>query len=136
MVLNVVRPVQGNSMFELKKMRRLITKARHFYHSTIGPGSLLVTSQKHAMLHCDDAEQPEDGTMKAMVTIALCVALSIANARLIVAGDESQAGPFPSTQSAPDAVSELHFVSVLTPHGERLKVDPSRPPGYFKQFQR
>ena len=63
--------------------------------------------------------------MKILAAIAVCFALSPAYARF-AAGEQAQAGSSASTQSLPPSGDELHFVSVLTCHGEIVAVDPAK----------
>jgi hypothetical protein len=64
--------------------------------------------------------------MKILATIAVCIALSLAYVGTRAAGEQTQAGASASTQPAPARGDELHFVSVLTFHGEIVAVDPAR----------
>ena len=64
--------------------------------------------------------------MKILTGIAVCVALSFAYARPAAAGEQPQAGSSASTKSSPTPGDQLHFVSVLTFHGEIVIVDPAK----------
>jgi len=64
--------------------------------------------------------------MKILAAIAICFALSAACARLAAAGEGVQTSSSASTESLPTPGDELHFVSVLTVHGEIEVVDPAK----------
>ena len=64
--------------------------------------------------------------MKILAAIAVCFAVSAACARFAAAGEQAQAGSSADTQPLPTAGDELHFVSVLTFHGEIVAVEPAK----------
>jgi hypothetical protein len=64
--------------------------------------------------------------MKILAAIAVCFALSLACARFAAAGEQGQAGSSASTQPLPTPGDELHFVSVLSFHGEIVAVQPAK----------
>jgi hypothetical protein len=63
--------------------------------------------------------------MRYFTVIAACIALNIIHTRLVAAGGESPAAPATAIQDS-TASDELHFVSVLTFHGELVAVDPAK----------
>lgn len=63
--------------------------------------------------------------MKTLAAIAVCFALSAAYAPFATSG-EQQTASSASTQPVPTAGDELHFVNVLTYHGEIVAVDPAK----------
>lgn len=63
--------------------------------------------------------------MRTLAAIAVCTIFSITCTRLAVASDEPQAGSVASDQATATTGDELHFVSVLTLHGEVVAVDPA-----------
>ena len=64
--------------------------------------------------------------MKHITVIAVCIALSVTYARIVVAADQPQTGPTAATQDTATSGDELHFVTVLTFQGEIVAVDPSK----------
>lgn len=63
--------------------------------------------------------------MKILAAVAVCFAISAAYAPFATSG-EQQTGSSASTQPLPTAGDELHFVSVLTFHGEIVAVDAAK----------
>ena len=63
--------------------------------------------------------------MKILGEIAVCFAIIAAYASFATSG-EQQTVSSTSTQGLPTAGDELHFVSVLTFHGEIVAVDPTK----------
>lgn len=64
--------------------------------------------------------------MRTVAAIAVCVALNLTCIPLAVAGDQPQAASAPSTPAAAASIEELHFVSVLTLHGEVAGIEPAK----------
>jgi hypothetical protein len=62
--------------------------------------------------------------MRGIAAIAVCLAFSVTCARFAIAAEQPQAGSAPSPQ-VPASADELHFVTVLTLHGEQVAVDPA-----------
>lgn len=62
--------------------------------------------------------------MRTVVAIALSVALGLACAQLTVAGEQPSPGSAASAQGSASHGDELHFVNVLTVHGQIVSVDP------------
>ena len=63
--------------------------------------------------------------MRTVAAIAVCIVLGVTCTRLAVAGEQPPAGSAASAQIAATHGDELHFVSVLTIHGEVVSVDPT-----------
>ena len=63
--------------------------------------------------------------MRTVAAIAVCIVLGVTCARLAVAGEQPPAGSAASAQVAATQGDELHFVSVLTLHGEVVSIDPA-----------
>lgn len=64
--------------------------------------------------------------MKYITVIALFIALNVTYAQFLVAAEQPQAEPTASTKESAPSGDELHFVSVLTLHGEIVAVDPAK----------
>jgi co-chaperonin GroES (HSP10) len=63
--------------------------------------------------------------MRTLAAIAVCIVLGLTCTRLATAGDQPPAGSAAGAQVAATHGDELHFVSVLTLHGEVVSVDPA-----------
>jgi hypothetical protein len=63
--------------------------------------------------------------MRTVAAIAVCIALGVTCTRLAVAGEQPPPGSAASAQVSATHGDELHFVSVLTIHGEVVSVDPT-----------
>ncbi len=63
--------------------------------------------------------------MRTVAAIAVCIVLGVTCTGLAVAGEPPPAGSAASAQVAATHGDELHFVSVLTLHGEVVSVDPA-----------
>ena len=63
--------------------------------------------------------------MRRITVIAVCIALSVICIGLAVAEEQGQGVSLAGTQPPPPPSDELHFVSVLTLHGEVLAIDPA-----------
>jgi hypothetical protein len=61
--------------------------------------------------------------MRTVAAIAVCIALSVTHSRLAHAGEQPQGGSAVTKQASPTSSGELHFVSVLTLHGEVVALD-------------
>ena len=64
--------------------------------------------------------------MKHIRVMAVCIALNITYARLAAAAEQPQAGSTEGSQDSATSGDELHFVSVLTFHGEIVAVQPAK----------
>ncbi len=64
--------------------------------------------------------------MKYITVIAVWIALNVTYPRLAVAGEQPQAGSTAGTEESAPSGDELHFVSVLTFHGEIVAVEPAK----------
>ena len=64
--------------------------------------------------------------MKHITVMAVCIALNITYARLAAAAEQPQAGSTEGSQDSATSGDELHFVSVLTFHGEIVAVQPAK----------
>lgn len=64
--------------------------------------------------------------MRILAAIAVCMALSITNARLAIGGEQPQAESAAGTQASSTTGGELHFVSVLRFQGEIVAVEPAK----------
>jgi len=64
--------------------------------------------------------------MKHITVIAVCIALNVTYARLAAAAEQPQAGSTEGSQDSATSGDELHFVSVLTFHGEIVAVQPAK----------
>jgi len=58
--------------------------------------------------------------------IAVCIALGVGYVRPAATGEQAQAGSPTSVQPRQTSGDEIHFVSVLTLHGEIVAVDPAK----------
>lgn len=63
--------------------------------------------------------------MRRITVIAVCIALRVICVGLAVAGEQAQGVSLAGTQPPPPPGDELHFVSVLTLHGEVVAIDPA-----------
>ena len=61
--------------------------------------------------------------MRTFAAIAVCIAVSVIYAQLGIAGDQPPAGSVATTHATGTPGDELHFVSVLTLHGEIVSID-------------
>ena len=61
--------------------------------------------------------------MRTFAAIAACIAVSVIYAQLGIAGDQPPAGSVATTHATGTPGNELHFVSVLTLHGEIVSID-------------
>jgi len=64
--------------------------------------------------------------MKHITVMAVCIALNVTYARLAAAAEQPQAGSTEGSQDSATSGDELHFVSVLTFHGEIVAVQPAK----------
>jgi len=64
--------------------------------------------------------------MKHITVIAVCIALNVTYARRAAAAEQPQAGSTEGSQDSATSGDELHFVSVLTFHGEIVAVQPAK----------
>jgi hypothetical protein len=64
--------------------------------------------------------------MKYVTVITVFIALNVTYAQFLVAAEQPQAEPTAGTKESAPSGDELHFVSVLTLHGEIVAVDPAK----------
>jgi hypothetical protein len=64
--------------------------------------------------------------MRVTTVIAACIVLCVVFVQLAAAGEQAEAGPSASAQAQQTSGDELHFVSVLTFHGEIVAIDPAK----------
>ena len=64
--------------------------------------------------------------MKYITVIAVFIALNVTYAQFLVAAEQPQPEPTASTKESAPSGDELHFVSVLTFHGEMVAVDSAK----------
>jgi hypothetical protein len=61
--------------------------------------------------------------MRTVAAIAVCIAISVTYTRLAIAGEQPGPRSDANTQGTATPGNELHFVSVLTIHGEIVAID-------------